>query len=424
MNTRPLLAIAFLIALTLPASAAAAISGTVRNSTSAQVAAGEDVILLRFGKGMEEVSRAKTDAQGAFTFNETSTTDQYMVRVVHQGVNYDQTVVGTAPLAIQVFDAVAKIPGLSGKMGIAQVESDGKIVKVTEMYDISNRSAPPVTQAGKRNYEILLPEKAALESVQARREGGVWIKVQPAPVSGQPRLYTIDFPLRPGDTLIKFAYRLPSGGPTKVHLRLPYPIEKFAVMHPRSIIFKAERPGIFTNPGLAGDWQVEAAIAQPVVGDLGFQVSGIGIASTQTGPARPNPASPQQPAASAPPAVAAAPPASAGAPNSASAQLPSAPASASAEPQRTSWLAPLAIAGVLMAGALAFFWWMRKAPPRAAAAASSGAPPLLEALKEELFQLEVDRAHGSISAAEYDESRQAINHTLERAMGKRAAAGK
>jgi hypothetical protein len=423
MNTRSLLAISFLIALTLPAFADAAISGTVRNSTSAQPAAGDDVILLRFGKGMEEVSRAKTDAQGAFTFDGTSATDQYMVRVVHQGVNYDQTVIGTAPLAIQVFDAVAKIPGLSGSMGIAQVESDGKIVKVTEMYAINNGSSPPVTQAGKRNYDILLPEKAALESVEAKRGTGVWVNVQPSPVSGQPRLYSIDFPLRPGDTLIKFAYRLPSAGPTNLHLRLPYPIKKFAVMHPPSIAFKAERPGTFTKPGMANGWQVEAAIAEPVVGDLAFQVSGIGIASAPSAPARPNPAAPQQPAASAPPAVAAAPPAEAGAANSAPARLPPASTSASAEPQRTSWLAPLAIAGVLMAGALALFWWMRKAPVLAAAA-PSGAPPLLEALKEELFQLEVDRAHGSISADEYAETRQAINYTLERAMGKRAAAGK
>ena len=74
-------------------------------------------------------------------------------------------------------------------------------------------------------------------------------------------------------------------------------------------------------------------------------------------------------------------------------------------------------------GALAFFWWLRKAPV-SATAAGSGAPPLLQALKEELFQLEVDRAHGSISADEYAESREAINHTLERAMGKRATAGK
>jgi len=62
MNIRSLLASALLIVLTLPAFAAAAISGTVRNSTSSQPAAGDDVILLRFGKGMEEVSRAKTDA--------------------------------------------------------------------------------------------------------------------------------------------------------------------------------------------------------------------------------------------------------------------------------------------------------------------------------------------------------------------------
>jgi len=211
---RPPISLVCVLLACLPASAGAdSITGTVRNQTTAQVSAGDDVILLRFGKGMEEVSRTKTDAQGGFAFNGisafngTSATDQYMVRVVHQGVNYDQTVIGTAPLAIQVFDAVDKIPGLSGSLGIAQVESDGKILTVTEMYAINNESSPPVTQAGPRNFEILLPEKAVLESVQARRGTGIWVKAQPAPVNGQPRHHAIDFPDRKS-TRLNSSHRL------------------------------------------------------------------------------------------------------------------------------------------------------------------------------------------------------------------------
>jgi hypothetical protein len=41
---------------------------------------------------------------------------------------------------------------------------------------------------------------------------------------------------------------------------------------------------------------------------------------------------------------------------------------------------------------------------------------LLEALKEELFQLEVERKQGKVSAGEYDKAKAALDQTLERAL--------
>jgi len=41
---------------------------------------------------------------------------------------------------------------------------------------------------------------------------------------------------------------------------------------------------------------------------------------------------------------------------------------------------------------------------------------LLEALKEELFELEVERKQGRLSQEEYDKARSALDHTLERAL--------
>jgi len=43
---------------------------------------------------------------------------------------------------------------------------------------------------------------------------------------------------------------------------------------------------------------------------------------------------------------------------------------------------------------------------------------LLEALKEELFQLEVEKQQGRISAEEYEKSREALNQTLQRALAR------
>jgi hypothetical protein len=41
---------------------------------------------------------------------------------------------------------------------------------------------------------------------------------------------------------------------------------------------------------------------------------------------------------------------------------------------------------------------------------------LLEALKEEMFQLELDHKQGRISKEEYDKAKSALDQTLERAL--------
>ena len=46
---------------------------------------------------------------------------------------------------------------------------------------------------------------------------------------------------------------------------------------------------------------------------------------------------------------------------------------------------------------------------------------LLEALKEELFQLEVEHKQGSISQPEYERARAALDQTLERAIKRGAS---
>jgi hypothetical protein len=46
---------------------------------------------------------------------------------------------------------------------------------------------------------------------------------------------------------------------------------------------------------------------------------------------------------------------------------------------------------------------------------------LLEGLKEELFQLEVEHKQGSISQQEYEQAKSALDQTLQRALKREAA---
>lgn len=67
-----------------------------------------------------------------------------------------------------------------------------------------------------------------------------------------------------------------------MRLKLAYPIQSFAVAHPPSMRFKAERPQAFKNLGVAQGLVLEAA-SQLLVGNVpAFEISGSGTASPQS----------------------------------------------------------------------------------------------------------------------------------------------
>jgi hypothetical protein len=382
-------------------AAADTISGAVRNQTTGKPAVGDTVILLRPAEGMREEAQTKSDAQGTFTFNVDATKNQRLVRVLHQGVNYDHTVMGTGPVQLTVFDAVPKIAGLKGGIGIVRVESDKTTLRVTEMYALTNSSTPPVTQSGPRNFEISTPPHSVLDFVQVMGPDASWVDVKPAQV--QPGQYNIEFPIRPGDTLFKFAYHLPNTGPMALRLKLAYPIQRFAVLHPPSMSFKPLLAGAFAKPQLAAGVLIEEAVAHPLTGAVPvFEVSGTGAA--------PPPASGAKvlspPVSIAPVAV-----------NTSAAQSTKVP-SAPPEVSKNVWWLLLPGIAVVLAVALFGVWRSGKRAPAAPVDKAAPRLSLLDALKEELFQLESDRLRGTISAEEYADAKQALNQSIQRAMAR------
>ena len=264
-----------------PAFAGNAVAGRVINATSHQLSGADQVLLLRLEEGMQEESRGVSDAAGNFSLPMTEPGASHVVRVIHQGVNYDQRLTTTvSPLEMQVFDSAPRVPGLSGTVGMAQIESDGATLKVTEMYDIANVSQPPVTQVGPRNFEFSIASGATLESFQARKAGGVWLNLNPASVPRSTNRYAVDFPIRPGDTLFRFRYSLPANAAVSFRLKPAYPVSNFAVMHPPSMTFKAERAGDFTSPGVTKGLRVEQVVSTSSLRRIpAFEISGVGAAA-------------------------------------------------------------------------------------------------------------------------------------------------
>jgi hypothetical protein len=385
--------------------AADSVSGKVLNRTTQQPAAGDDVVLLRMGEGMQEEARVRTDAQGAFSMNLAHPEAQYVLRVLHQGVNYDHTLTGASTVQLEVFDVAPAIKGLQGVLGIAQIESDGAMLKVTEMYSIANTSVPPVTQTSPHNFQISLPVKATLDSFTAKRSQGIWVNLAAMPVLGKQGSYMVDFPLRPGDTFFKFSYHLPGSGVTTLHLKPSYPVQSFAVMHPPSMAFKSLRPRSFTSPGVVKGLQVEQAVGGVGREVPAFEISGIGSATPQTSLAKALPPS-------------AAPRAAGSSSNSPTNAQSDVDQRNLDQHKKDAWAVGLLTVLAIAGGGFAL--WRRQKRIRSRPTGGKNMP-VVQALKDELFQLERERSRGTMSEEQYSSTRDALNLSLQRAMTREKA---
>ena len=101
-----------LFCLLTPFSAAQTLTGTVKNATTGKPAAGDDVVLLSLGQGMEEAGRTKADAKGNFSFK-LDGQGPHLVRVIHQEVTYHRMAPpGTTSVEVEVYDVSKKVEGI------------------------------------------------------------------------------------------------------------------------------------------------------------------------------------------------------------------------------------------------------------------------------------------------------------------------
>ena len=417
------------ILLSVAVASAATITGTVTNGTTGKPAAGDDVILIKLQQSMQEEARTKTDAQGHYSLTASDDSIPHLVRVVHQKVLYHQPAPpGTTHADVQVFDAAAKLVGVSGIVDLMLLQTDNTGLQVTETYGVRNSSSPPRTLMSDRTLEIYLPEGAAVDQGMAQGPGGMPVRSAPVPLPDKNH-YAFIFPIRPGETRFQLSYHLPYSGSFSFAPRLTLPVENLAVMLPHSMQFSASKAGVF-EAGEENGVAVQVAKNVAAGNAPAFKVSGSGTV-----------------------------------PNEALGDDPKGAASASAPANRPgggigtpeSTPDPLAnyrwyIVGLaaLLLAAGAFWITNRRAAPAAASAsaafsggeaARSAAPGslgaaasaarlapaadratlLLEALKEELFQLETERAEKKISAEEYEKAKSALQQMLGRAIKRKTS---
>lgn len=400
----------------IASSFATTITGSVTNKTVDKPSAGDDVVLLKLSEGMQEAARAKTDTQGKFTLPVPDDGGQHLVRVTHQGVNYFRPApAGTTTVQVDVYDAGKQVDGVTGRADILRVQADNGQMTVTELFVLQNNSKPPRTQMSERSFELVLPEGAIVDASLAAGPGGMPVNSAPVP-TGEKSRYAFVFPIRPGETKFQLSYHLPYSGSFSFRPEIFTPMEDVVVMLPKSMQFSGGNPD-FASGGEEKGMNIFVAHNIPVRKPLAFSVSGSGQvprdAQDEAGDSQ---------AAS-----------SGGTPDNR-------PGGGLGRPEETPdplhayrWWIIGGLGAVLVVGAIVVMNQKprtEQASPSVAAvtvpsvrsiAANPDRSPLLEAMKEELFELETERLQGKISDSDYQQAKAALDLTIKRAMARSKA---
>ncbi len=424
--------------------AAQTLTGTVKNSTTGKPAAGDEIVLLKLGQGMEEAGRTKADAKGQFSLKLDDAQSPHLVRAIHQDVTYHRMAPpGTTSVEIDVYDVAKKIDGIEVVADIMRIQAAQGQLAVTREFGVQNTSKPPRTQMSERNLEFYVADGAHIidDSATATTENGNPLKSAPVP-EGEKNRYSFIFPLRPGLTRFEVTYQLPYSGSANIDPKSIYPLEHFVVMLPKAMQF--------TSPAAAAsgfklisypqepDANVQVASNTTPEQKLAFKISGEGVLSgAQENGAAQGSGGGEQTSGPAPGAQA----------NNGPGGGLGPPIDAPDPLQKYRWWILGGFATVLLIGGVYVASRQQSASrslsrqktstpaamqeeddyeaaeivpvtiPRAPVPAAS---MLMEGIKEELFQLEVERQQGQISQAEYDKAKSALDQTLERALRREA----
>ena len=383
---------------------ASTITGTVRNGTTNKPSSGDDVILLRLVGGMEEETRTKTDRRGNFTLQVEVNSAPHVVRVNHQKVEYHTNLLppGTQSVGeIAVYEAAPKVQGITGVADAMRMQTEGGILHVAEKFVLRNSSNPPRSLINNNTLEIYLPSGAEVDSSVALAPNGTMaLKSAPVPQADRGH-YAFVYPLRPGETQFEVEYHMPYSGSAGFAPRVRFPMEMVGVMLPKSIQFSPEQPGDYS--GMMEEKGVVLRLAKDVIPPA-FHISGSG---TLPADALKNLSGDEASASEA-----------------ADAQAPR-PGGGMAVPEGTpdpidKYRWPVLIGFVLILAGGAFWITTRQGAttpdPVTASLPGNRSNMLLEALKEELFQLESERLQQKLSAEEYEKAKTALDATLARAM--------
>jgi hypothetical protein len=278
-----------------------------------------------------------------------------------------------------------------------QTSEDGGTLSGEEFYTVVNKSEPPKTLTGQRTFQLYLPEAATITETSVQT-GKTQLKAAMVPTEEKGK-YAFVFPIRPGATQFHVVYSVPYTGKLTINPHSDLPTQNLMVAAPDSIKFAATDSGLYQSQSNPQFKNVSFYIAKNITSQkVAFEISGKGVlpreqeqaANTSNGGGRGEPAGPGG---------------GLGVPNERPDPLHSG-----------QWMFLGVLSLFLAAGATFVYTSNQGASAAVPASPQDKSTMLMEAMKEEVFQLESDRLQGKINPEDYQAAKAALDKTLQRAV--------
>jgi hypothetical protein len=430
MRSTRLASILLLVVLLAAGAYADSISGTVTNATTGKPAAGAVVTLVDPMGGMAEIGTTKSDSQGRFKIDVPAAKGPRLVRAEKGGVNYFKMITpGSTSVDLSVYDAAPSMEGISGSADVIRLQTEGSALQAIELFAIKNASNPPRTLASAATFEFVLPDGAQIDGAEAQGPNGQPISAT-ASSTKEKNHYAFSYALKPGETRFQVSYHLPYSGKASFSPRFTRDFEHYVLVLPSSMSFSPRDAKQFQAMKDQPGSNVQVSIRAQAGQDLSYAISGTGTIQDEQAQSTPS---------------------DGGGAMGGQTTADSRPGGGLGRPidapdglAKYRWYILGVLLTVLIGGGIWTHERTKQAEaesepvtppfggalqPTSRSASSALVPPpmysqpapsnlLLAALKEELFELEIERQQGKVTAEEYAKARSALEQTLQRALAR------
>ncbi|HVA93707.1 MAG TPA: hypothetical protein VNI36_02280 [Candidatus Dormibacteraeota bacterium] len=276
LNWTGLRRIFVVLILCLAASAvqAGTVSGIVRNGTTGnKPAPGVDVLLIQLQGGMKTVASTKTDATGAYHFdNPLLGNGPMLLRAIYRGVFFHQPVLpGTANVNITVYEPTTNPAAIQIPLRLLVFQPNGDKLEVGEEYSIQNNSNPPSAYFKQNgNFDFTIPDGAELDQVSAFGPAGM--PVRQGTIDKGKGHYSISYAFQPGQNGVRISYVVPySGNTAAIRESSTYDAQRVLLVIPPSMQIASAG---FTSAGTEQGFNVYSKVSMKAGTGFDVNVSG------------------------------------------------------------------------------------------------------------------------------------------------------
>jgi hypothetical protein len=207
------------LAIIAPQSAGAfRLSGRVVNGTTGAPVNDIAIKIVNPSGGMLVEREIRTvDESGHFHVDDLGdSVPVYLLRVAYENVNYTETVrfdgKPAQTVEITVYERTTSWEGIDITVPHMMVSQSADTLTVERFVQVTNTSSPPKTvYSDDRRLTVYIPPDAIQINSVSVRALGVPLPVVPSPTD-KPGFYTIDYPVRPGVTMVQASFDLPYAG--------------------------------------------------------------------------------------------------------------------------------------------------------------------------------------------------------------------